>query len=82
MIDRYLDNDKYRQTKGVSFSGFFAMKEKLAEDIAASTVTAAKVEERKAQTDPVVPQESDVEAFKKSAFYKKMPKIFQEKIDA
>lgn len=81
MIDRYVDHDEYHRERGISFDGFYYCAAKLATDIAALENKAIAVEQREkitAQPDLV---DADVQAFKNSPFFKRMPKIFQEKID-
>lgn len=78
-MDIYIQDTSYHE-HGVSFMSFYMAREKLSHQITLADQKAAAMATRK--DTPKDPEAKDLEAFKSSPFYKKLPRIFQEKIGA
>lgn len=83
MIDAYVEQEQYHQERGLSFDGFYWAAAKIATDIAAAHTRTEVISTRQKQIqiiDAADPTAADIERFKQSAFFKKLPKLFQEKL--
>ena len=82
MLERYATTREYHRERGISFEGFYALHAKLATDLAAAEQKTAVVAQRRtaiAEADAAA-EASMLEQFQQSAFFKRMPRLFQEKL--
>lgn len=83
MIEQYIGNEQYHTDKGISFDGFYWSAAKIATDLAAAQTRAeVRSARQKAVTLTDDPPAQDIEKFKRSAFFKRLPSLFKEHLGA
>lgn len=80
LITAYLNNLIYHDRTGISFASFYAQHAKIAYDLAMAKQKAEAVATRKQIAEAPEVKPDEVEQFKASGFFKRLPKIFQEKL--